>query len=308
MATLASVIVLSIQDFSRRPVADQTRLKAQLEGLVALVIQPLPAAERIVLDAADGMVVVVLGNPRNALELAERSQAAAADLPLCMGVNHGPVAPADNAPRGAALVGDGLAAGMTLASVAAPGRFLVSRPFREALQAHSPRRAQDMGPAGAFTDTSVRTHELFVLDPLAAPARRRRLMAVGVLSVAGILGLGFAARGIVQSLLIVPPAVIKFDIKPGGDIYVDGVLKGATPPLNRIEIKPGPHSIEVHNSTFPPLRMEINLASAEETTITHAFVKPKVLPKSPPRSARKPEPAEKSVGDRFRDLRRQMGF
>ncbi len=328
MPTLASVIVLKIQSFSSRAVAEQTQLKARMEALVTLAIEPLPADGRIVLDLPDGLAVVVLDNPRDALELAERAQAAAAALPIGIGGNHGPVTPATDALRGGGLTGDGLATGMILAGAAQPtksaapgwrrslatgmilagaaqpGRFLLSRAFYEALRAVAPSRAQALGAAGVFTDRNVRTHELFALDPQAAPARRRRLMAAGTLAVIGILGLGFAARSVVQALLVVPPAIVKFAIKPGGEIYVDGILKGNTPPLTSLELKPGPHSIEVRNTTFPPLRLEINLASAEETTIKHTFERPR----APARAARKPEPAEKSVGDHFRELGRKMGF
>lgn len=289
-----SVIVLKLQEFTRRPVADQTRLKAQIEALVALAIQLLPAADRIVLDAPDGVAVVVLRTPKDALDLAERAQAAAADLPVCIGVNHGPVKPAADTLRGFGLIGDGLAAGMTLANVATPGRILVSRPFHEALQAYAPGRAVDLSSAGAFTDPSVRTYELFTLDRKAAPARRRRLIALGTLSVIGILGLGFAARSL--RLAIMSPAVLEFKITPRGDVFIDGVLKGKTPPLKRLEIRPGLHSIEVRNSPYPAFRLEVNLASAEEITITHSFTSPKSAEES------------KSVREHFRDLRRQLGF
>lgn len=289
-----SVIVLKLQEFTRRPVADQTRLKAQIEALVALAIQLLPAADRIVLDAPDGVAVVVLGTPKDALDLAERAQAAAADLPVCIGVNHGPVKPAADTLRGFGLVGDGLAASMTLANVATPGRILASRPFHEALQAYAPGRAVDLSSAGAFTDLSVRTYELFTLDRQAAPARRRRLIALGTLSVIGILGLGFAARGLRHAIM--SPAILEFNITPRGDVFIDGVLKGKTPPLQRLEIRPGRHSIEVRNSPYPPLTLEVNVASAEEMRITHSF--------TAPRSADEP----KSVREHFRDLRRQLGF
>jgi hypothetical protein len=114
--------------------------------------------------------------------------------------------------------------------------------------------------------------------------------------VIGILGLGFAARGLRHAIMPTGPAVLEFKITPRGDVFIDGVLKGKTPPLQRLEIKPGRHSIEVRNSPYPPLRLEVNLASAEEMRITHSFTRP--------RSADDP----KTVGEHFRDLRRQLGF
>src|SRR5262245_53228018 len=174
--TLASVIVLRIQEFTRKSVTEQTSLKAQLEALIALAVSPLPVSDRIVLDAPDGAAVLVLGNPKEALSVAQRSEAAAADLPLCIAVNHGPVTAAFDAHRGHGLVGDGLATGIALAKVATPGRFVASRSFREALEASFPGNAADLTAAGNYTDPNVRTHELFTLDPRTAVARRRRMI------------------------------------------------------------------------------------------------------------------------------------
>lgn len=303
---LASVIVLKIQNFTRRPVTDQTKLKAQLEALVAMAIQSLPAVDRIVLDAPGGVAVVVLGGPRDALELAERSQAAAADLPLCIGVNHGPVKHASDAHRGSGLVGDGIAAGATLANVATPGRFLVSRSYHEALASCAPDRAKDLGPAGVYTDASVRTHEIFALDRQAARAHRRRLIAIGTLTVAAILGMGTAARfaRLDSAPVAVPvlPAVIQFEITPRGDVLIDGVEKGRSPPLKRLEVRPGLHTIEVRHSTYPPLKLEVNLRPEQEMIISHSFSSPKSAAKSKTQSARE------SARELVRDVRRQLGF
>ena len=78
----ASVVVLKLQDYARRPVAEQAKLKGDLEALAAKALEPLGAAERIVLDAPDALAVVVLDRPQAALELAERCEAAARELPL----------------------------------------------------------------------------------------------------------------------------------------------------------------------------------------------------------------------------------
>src|SRR2546427_13291141 len=87
-ATLASVVFLKIQEFARRPVQEQTRLRAQLEAVVAVTSAELSPSGRIVLDAADGAAIVVLADPEGALRLAERAlSATAAGRPLCIGLN-----------------------------------------------------------------------------------------------------------------------------------------------------------------------------------------------------------------------------
>lgn len=292
---LASVIILKIQDFTRRPVAEQAKLKSQLEALVATAVQPLTAADRIVLDAPDGAAIVALGSPRQALELAERSQAAADDIPLCIGVNYGPVKPVTDAQRGSGIVGDGIVAAVTVAGVATPGRLLASRAFRDALAASSPDAAGGLGPAGTYTDANVRTHELYTPDRRQALARRRRVIAVAGLSVMAIIVLGIGVRSLRLAIAPPPPpAVIMFEITPHGEVSVDGVVKGKSPPLARLQVSPGKHRVEVRNSSYPTLVLEVNLKPEEEITIRHSFVKPGSKGKSP--------------GDYFRDLRRQLGF
>ena len=320
--TLASVIVLKLREFGRQPVTEQVRLKASLETLVRGAIKPLPAVERAVLDVPDGLALVVLGGPGKALDLVLRAQAAAPDLPLCIGVNHGPVKAASDALRGPGLVGDGLTSGVTLANAATPGRLVTSRSFREALKAASPARAAELRRAGIYTDANVRTHELFTLDLRSVLARRWPLIALGTLMVAVIIGAGFAARHARLRVPPVPepppvrPAVIHLAITPRGDVYVDGVMQGTSPPLTEIEVYPGPHTIEVRNAANPPLRLELSLGSGEEMTITHSFVAPKPKAASPPKKSapksapkkEKPPERRKTPGDYWRQFRRDVGF
>jgi len=337
--TLASVVVLRIQEFTRKPVTEQASLKEQLYALVTFAIRHLPTATRIVLDAPEGIAVVALGGPGVALDLAKRSQLAADNLRLCIGINYGPAMSAVDAHRGPGLVGDGLTAGVTLANAAKPGRFVTSRSFREALKASDPSLVRELGPAGTYTDAQLRTHELFALDWRPAFARRMRLIAFGTLAIASIIAVGFAARFTRLALEPPPPpapppirpAVIHLEIKPRGDVFIDGVLRGTSPPLKEIELYPGPHTIEVRNSPNPPLRLELTVGSGDEMTISHSFVSPKPpaksapkkksdtksapkpveksAPKSTPKPKKPPEKSrDKTVGDYWRQFRRDIGF
>ncbi len=310
---LASTIVLKLREFTRKPVTEQVRLKARLEALVGEAIRPLPLTGRIVLDVPDGAAVVVLAGPKEALDIAERSQAGAADLLLCIGVNYGPVSPVDDDFRGPGLVGDGLVTAMTLSQATVPGRLLASRSFREALEAAAPGRARELKHAGVFTDASLRAHELYTLDPRAARAHQRRRIAFGLVTVIAILMAGFGVRAMRSAAVPAPapapaaiapapppappvpisPAVIEFAIRPQGDVYVDGLLKGTAPPLARLEVSPGPHTIEVVHGKFAPVYLEVELAPSEVVTVKHAFVQ-----------KRRPSTARRLLND----LRRQLGF
>ena len=318
--TLASVVVLRIAEFTRKPVTEQVRLKERLDALVTFAIRPLPAAARIVLDAPEGVAVVVLDGPGEALELAKRSQFSAEGLKLCIGVNHGPVMSALDAHLGPGLIGDGLTAGVTLSNAAKPGRFVASRSFREALKASDPRRVRELGTAGTYTDAQLRAHELFALDWRPAYARRLRLIVYGILMIVAIIGAGFTARLARLALEPTPvlPAVIRLEITPRGDVLIDGVRQGASPPLTQVEVDPGPRTIEVRNSPNPPLRLKLSLAAGEEMTISHSFVAPKAPAKSAPKSTvkrtekkvekRPEESRRKTPGDYWRQFRREIGF
>lgn len=310
---LASVIVVSVQDYSRLAVLAQAELRTRIEDLLRAALRPVPPALRVVLDAPQGMAVALLDRPRAALDFAERVQAGASGLPLCIGINHGPVAIAEDANRGKALIGDGITAGMAMAQAAAPGRVIASRAFRDALDSDSPERAARLGPAGVHTDAQVRTHELFTPDPRAAGARRWRLAYAGIAVCTGILALGAVARmALFGSGLRSAPAVIEFEITPRGDIYIDGALKGSSPPLTRIEITPGRHLVEVRSGQHPPLQMEVTPGPAEELTIAHAFVDARAAGKTRQKPAGTAKPREKTLSetarDEWRTFRRSIGF
>lgn len=336
-AAIVSVVVMRIAEFIRKPVAEQARLKERLDALVTFAIRPLPVGARVVLDAPEGVAIVLLGGPGVALELAKRAQFVAEGLRLYIGVNHGPVMSALDSLRGPGLVGDGLTAAVTLSNAAKPGHFVTSRAFREALKASDPRRVEELGPAGTYTDAQLRAHELFALDWRPGFVRGLRLLALGALTVAAIVAMGFAARFTRQALEPPPPppppkpALIHLEIKPRGDVYIDGVLRGTSPPLKEIEIDPGPHIIEVRNKPSPPLRLELTVGSGDEMTIRHSFVTPKPPVKSaPPKKkpeakkpeAKKPEakaapkpkpkpaekPKDKTMGDYWRQFRRDIGL
>jgi hypothetical protein len=196
---------------------------------------------RVVLDATDGSAIVGLGDPRVALQAAH---GAAADGELRVGLHHGPVqlsTSVDGEP--ARLQGEGIS-----------GAELAARQANEAL-AH---------------ETAA-----FQIALANAASQRRRRMVIGLASVAGVLGLGVAARLTLQRIEAArKPAVISLAIQPSGEVYVDGDLKGTSPPLNRMWIAPGAHTIEVRNGRFKPLRMELQLQPGEEMELKHVFGAP----------------------------------
>lgn len=277
-AQAASVVVLRLADFAARPLAEQVELGERLEAALGAAIEPLDPAGRIVLDAPEGAALALLGAPADALEVGARVRAAAPALPLCIGINHGPVRLARDRAHGPALVGDALAAGAHIAGFAKPGATLVSRSFRDALAAAAPAAARRLRPAGTFTDASIRAHEVFAADRAAPASSGRRRFLIGAVGVVGIVAAGLAVRHRrhAAALEAQRPATIELAISPSGEVFVDGVSHGMSPPLRRLEVSPGRHRIVVRNGNHAPMRSEVELASRETVTVTHDFPPPVV--------------------------------
>ena len=205
-SVFASVTFLKIQEFARRPVSEQARLRAQLAAVVAVTAAELEPARRIVLEASDGVAVLVLGDPPAALRLAERAlTAVAAGLPLSAGLNHGAVQIAESgnggkggkgrkARSGEGMAGDGIAVAASVAEFATPPRLLASRAFRDALADAAPGAEAALVPAGTFTDTGLRAHELFRPDARALARRDWRYAGACVASALLLLAGGIGAR------------------------------------------------------------------------------------------------------------------
>lgn len=60
-------------------------------------------------------------------------------------------------------------------------------------------------------------------------------------------------------------------IKPWGTIVVDGVQRGASPPLRRITLPPGEHTIRIVNPSFPEHTITVNSVEGQAGTIELDF-------------------------------------
>jgi hypothetical protein len=186
---------------------------------------------------------------------------------------------------------------------------IASRDFRDALAAADGERAARLRPSGTVTDSSLRAHELFAFDggdaadaPVAPP--RRRILLIAGLSIAGLLGAGLAARGLRRAAARAKrPGAIALAITPWGEVRVNGESKGRRPPLKRLELAPGRHSIELRHPQNAPLTLEVEVSPGEELMVRHAFATPKSAPAPAQESRKLPSPAEI-----WRDFRRQSGL
>jgi len=68
-----------------------------------------------------------------------------------------------------------------------------------------------------------------------------------------------------------PAGVVQFAVMPWGQVFVDGVDKGPTPPLNNLSLPPGKHRIEIKNASFHSYIEDVNLKVNDKIKITHIF-------------------------------------
>jgi hypothetical protein len=68
-----------------------------------------------------------------------------------------------------------------------------------------------------------------------------------------------------------PMAHVAFAVSPWGEIYVDGRLRGLTPPLTEIRVAPGQHTIEIRNTNYKPYTQTVQLVAATRLRIQHKF-------------------------------------
>jgi hypothetical protein len=223
----ASVVFLKMQEFARRPVTEQARLRAQLEAVVAVTTAELDAASRIVLDASDGVAIVLLRAPQAALRVAQLAlNAGAAGLPLSIGINHGAVR-LTGGKGDEGMVGDGIAVAASIAEFASRERLLASRSFRDALADDAPGAEAALVPAGTSSDPSLRRHELFRADEQALARRRRRYVAASAAAAIILFGSGVAMRVADEGREnFVDGVLAKYrDTTAQGENYFRGLLK-----------------------------------------------------------------------------------
>ena len=83
------------------------------------------------------------------------------------------------------------------------------------------------------------------------------------------------ALGETASLSAPPVAIgegfVKFDIKPRGKIVIDDITKGFSPPLDKITLPVGPHTIEISNGQAPPVKRTIDVKLNETLSVSHTF-------------------------------------
>jgi eukaryotic-like serine/threonine-protein kinase len=64
---------------------------------------------------------------------------------------------------------------------------------------------------------------------------------------------------------------VQLAISPWGQVEVDGVAAGTTPPLSRLGLSAGQHQIVIRNDDFPPLATTVTVNGDKPVTLRHRF-------------------------------------
>ena len=184
---ICSVLFLDIVEYSRKPVAEQIRLKDRFNALIASAIREIPAADRIILDTGDGVAINFLGDPEDALFVAMSLREAFAphpdeppDVPARIGINLGPVRLVRDLNGQPNIIGDGINVAQRVMAFASAGQILVSRSYFEIISHISEGYTKLFRYEGSRTDKHVREHEIYSVGystaeaALKSPAERAR--------------------------------------------------------------------------------------------------------------------------------------
>lgn len=66
-------------------------------------------------------------------------------------------------------------------------------------------------------------------------------------------------------------ATVGIAVTPWGEVYLDGRMRGVSPPLVELQVAPGKHKIEIRNMAFPAYTQSIQVKAGEKIKIRHKF-------------------------------------
>jgi class 3 adenylate cyclase len=64
---------------------------------------------------------------------------------------------------------------------------------------------------------------------------------------------------------------LELAVAPWGEVLVNGKSRGVSPPLRVLELPPGPHTIEIRNSTFPAHVARVEVKPGQAVKLQHRF-------------------------------------
>lgn len=67
------------------------------------------------------------------------------------------------------------------------------------------------------------------------------------------------------------PVTVRLDIRPWGEVWINGVARGVSPPVKELKLIPGKYQVVVRNADLPPMRMTLEVRAGRPAVISHTF-------------------------------------
>jgi len=292
---ICSVAFIDIVEYSRKPVAEQIRLRERLNGLLGEALKDVAANDRIILDTGDGAAISFVGDPEDALFvcLALRDAVSAppfgGEPPLTMriGINLGPVKLIQDFNGQPNIIGDGINVAQRVMSFTEPNQILVSRSYYEVVSCLSDAYAKLFRHQGSRTDKHVREHEVYAVGASTDEIKRRP--GSGSTTATGIIPLPAAAQTVINHLAHSAEQVTeKLRARPrlGTAVAVVAILVTAVA-LRGVREEPAPRPIA---RELPAAPVAVQPPPAAPEKVAEAPPPPKRAPAAPAKPAAKEKP------------------
>lgn len=67
------------------------------------------------------------------------------------------------------------------------------------------------------------------------------------------------------------PVLVRLDIRPWGEVWINGVARGISPPVKELRLIPGKYQVLLRNADLPPYRATLEVKAGKPAVISHAF-------------------------------------
>lgn len=67
------------------------------------------------------------------------------------------------------------------------------------------------------------------------------------------------------------PVTVRLDIRPWGEVWINGVARGISPPVKELKLIPGKYQVVLRNADLPPYRATLDVKAGKAAVISHVF-------------------------------------
>jgi len=64
---------------------------------------------------------------------------------------------------------------------------------------------------------------------------------------------------------------VSVDVRPWGEVFIDGVSRGVSPPLRSLSLPPGSYDVRIQNGDLPPAQSRLTVDAGRTAAIRHTF-------------------------------------